>query len=144
MSVTSHFDSAVFNRQKLRQAVASFIIRQTKDFKNLSKRRMIDSQASGRLHRRKNGVGFTRSHRASARGQRPAIDTGKLLNSINDRRIGDFSRIVSADAEYAPYLQSERLGRRIMMTAIRRKLRRKRIAKATYWRLVGFDIDLRS
>lgn len=114
MSVTSHFDSAVFNRQKLRQAVASFIIRQTKDFKNLSKRRMIDSQASGRLYRRKKGVGFTRSHRASARGQRPAIDTGKLLNSINDRRIGDFSRIVSADAEYAPYLQSERLGRRIM------------------------------
>ena len=114
MSVTSHFDSAVFNRQKLRQAVASFIMRQTKDFKNLSKRRMIDSQASGRLYRRKKGVGFTRSHRASARGQRPAIDTGKLLNLINDRRIGDFSRIVSADAEYAPYLQSERLGRRLM------------------------------
>ena len=114
MRITTQLDSAVFNRQALKQAVAAFIVRQAKDFKDLTKRRMLESRPSGRLYRRKRGAGFIRSHRASARGQRPAIDTGKLLNSINDRRNGDFSRTVSADAEYAKDLQSPRLNRRII------------------------------
>lgn len=94
--------------------MSNFIRRQAKDFTQLTKRRIIESKPSGRLYARKRGVGFTRSHRASARGQRPAIDSGKLLNSIKDRRISETSAESFAGAYYAEYLQSERLNRPIM------------------------------
>lgn len=112
--ITTSFQSKIFKRER-RQTIASFISRERRDFKNLTKRRIIDSKASGRLYRRKGGQGFKRSHRASARGQRPAIDSGKLLNSIQDKRRNDFSGEVFAGADYAKYLQSEKLNRPIMV-----------------------------
>lgn len=112
--VTRKLDSQIFNGTARRQAFANFVGRQAKDFKAVTKRRMIESKPAGRLYPRKRGAGFRRFHRASARGQRPAIDTGKLLNSIEDRRFGEFKAEVFAGAEYAKYLQSERLDRPIM------------------------------
>ncbi len=114
VTVKYKFTSQVFKTDVMRQEASSFIGRQGKDFKNLSQRRMIESQPAGRLYKRKRGQGFTRSHRASARGQRPAIDTGKLLNSVNDRRLGPYKVKVSVDTPYAPILQSPKLDRKII------------------------------
>lgn len=107
-------DSAIFDEAERRQRFARFPRRQARDFKNLTKKRIIQSKPSGRLYRRRSGTGFQRFHQASARGQRPAIDTGTLLNSIKDRRIGEYQAEAFAGAEYAQYLQSERLNRPIM------------------------------
>lgn len=117
MSVSINLEADIFNTTAVKQSLTAFIRRQGKDFKDLTKRRMINSTPTGRLYRRKSGAEFIRSHRASARGQRPAIDTGKLLNSIQDRRLSETSVEVYAGAEYAGYLQSKRLGRRIMDAA---------------------------
>mgnify|MGYP000891393801 FL=1 len=113
-AVTRKLDSKIFQGTARRQAFANFVGRQAKEFKSLSKARMIRSKPAGRLYPRRRGANFRRFHRASARGQRPAIDTGKLLNSIEDRRLGEFKAEVFAGAEYAKYLQSERLDRPIM------------------------------
>lgn len=45
-------------------------------------------------------VGF-KFHRASARGQAPAIDTGRLINSIAARRIGIMRARVGVSVSYA-------------------------------------------
>jgi|GEM_PF-5296872 len=98
MQVFIDLNSPIFNDVARRQAVSGFPRQQSRDFKNLTKRRIIESRAGGRLYKRKGGLGFTRSHRASASGQRPAIDTGTLLNAISDRRISE----MSAEAYIAP------------------------------------------
>ncbi len=105
MPVTIKLSSDVFNTVKLRQSLSNFVGREAKDFKNLSKQRIIKSKPSGRLYRRKGGASFLRSHRASARGQRPAIDSGKLLNSIQDKRINEYRSEAFAGANYAGYVE---------------------------------------
>lgn len=112
MKTITNLDSPIFDNVRRNQAISSFFTRQRKDFKNLTKRRLIESRPSGKLYKRSGGSSFRRSHRASARGQRPAIDTGTLLNSINDRRTGIFSGEVSADAPYSNILQ-DKLDRKI-------------------------------
>jgi hypothetical protein len=107
-------DSEIFKAVSRRQAISNLVGRSARDFKNLTKRRIIESRPAGRLYSRGPGTGFTRAHRASAKGQRPAIDTGKLLNSIDDKRTGELSSEAFAGAEYAKHLQSARLDRPIM------------------------------
>lgn len=114
IKTTVKLDSQIFKDVSRRQAVSNLVGRNAKDFKNLTKRRMIESRPTGRLYRRSRGAGFIRSHRASAKGQRPAIDSGNLLNSVQDKRTGEFTAEASVGAEYAKYLQSRRLKRPIM------------------------------
>jgi hypothetical protein len=114
MRVIAKLNSQIFKAVPRRQAIANLVGRSARDFKNLTKRRIIESRPAGRLYPRRRGAGFTRAHRASARGQRPAIDTGKLLNSIRDKRNAEFRAEAYAGAEYAKYLQSEKLKRPIM------------------------------
>lgn len=60
-----------------------------------------------KLKTRKGGslvvVGF-QFHRASRRGQPPAIDTGKLINSIRALRISKFRHRINVGALYGAYL----------------------------------------
>lgn len=113
-------NSPIFDKTKRRQAVSSFITRQAEDFKNLTKRRMIESQPSGRFYRRSTksdvasrGLG----HRSSAKGQRPAIDTGNLLSAVATRRLDENRSQVYVEPrtnslnktpadKYAEYLQN--------------------------------------
>lgn len=125
MRINVELDSPIFKEPQRRQAFSNFARRQAKDFKNLTKRRMLQSKPTGRLYKRRRGPGFTRSHQASAYGQRPAIDTGKLLNSIKDRRLDEFSAEAYAGAEYAKHLQSEGLNRPIMSDSDIREAQRK-------------------
>lgn len=114
MKTIVRLESPLFNKAGRSQTISNFVRKQSRDFKNLTKRRMLQSKPTGRLYARKRGAGFTRFHQASASGQRPAIDTGTLLNSISDRRIGAFKAEAFAGAAYAKYLQSARLNRPIM------------------------------
>lgn len=111
---TTRLDSDIFRDVPRRQAVSNLIRRAARDCKNAAKRRIIESKPAGKLYRRKRGAGFLRFHRASAKGQRPAIDTGTLLNSIKDRRTAEYTATTTADAKHAEYLQSKRLNRPIM------------------------------
>lgn len=45
-------------------------------------------------------------HRASRRGQPPAVLSGRLINSIRGRRIGDFTGRVGVGVVYAPRLDN--------------------------------------
>lgn len=108
-----NLNSTIFKATERRQGFSNFVARQAKDFKNLTKRRILDGEKTGRRYRRRGGAGFTRSHQASAKGERPAVDSGRLLNSIDDKRISETSAEVFVGAPYAVHLQ-EKLDRPIM------------------------------
>lgn len=69
--------------------------------------------------KRKNGpvvVGY-KFHRASAPGEAPAVDSGKLINSIETGMYGDTMATVSASAMYAGMLE-ENLNRPFFKPAV--------------------------
>lgn len=120
---TVRLTSPIFDKARRGRVVSNFISKQAKDFKVLTKERMVRGPQTGRLYRKKRGANFRRSHRASARGQRPAVQTGLLLNAVSDRRIGEnHSQVYIAEkvssggtttTKYAEILQTK-LGRPIM------------------------------
>ena len=58
--------------------------------------------ASGRTYKKSNP---TRTHTASAPGQPPMSDTGRLANSITFDRLGDLTASVGSALNYAPWLE---------------------------------------
>jgi hypothetical protein len=86
--------SPIFFPALRRQIFSNYASKQAKDFKQLTKERMIAGPHTGRIYEKKRGVGFTRSHRASAKGERPSPDTMTLVNAIEDKRTSDFSAVV--------------------------------------------------
>lgn len=58
--------------------------------------------ASGVTYRKTNP---TRTHTASAPGQAPMSDTGRLANSITFDRVGDLTATVGSALNYAPWLE---------------------------------------
>ena len=58
--------------------------------------------ASGRTYKKSNP---TRTHTASAPGQPPMSDTGRLANSITFDRIGDLTATVGSELIYATWLE---------------------------------------
>lgn len=58
--------------------------------------------ASGRTYKKSNP---TRTHTASAPGQPPMSDTGRLANSITFDRVGDLTATVGSALNYAPWLE---------------------------------------
>lgn len=58
--------------------------------------------ASGVTYKKSNP---TRTHTASAPGQPPMSDTGRLANSITFDRVGDLTATVGSALNYAPWLE---------------------------------------
>jgi HK97 gp10 family phage protein len=58
--------------------------------------------ASGITYKKSNP---TRTHTASAPGQPPMSDTGRLANSITFDRLGDLTATVGSALNYAPWLE---------------------------------------
>lgn len=106
-------DSPIFDIARTKQAGSTALTIAAKTFKDETKRRMTQGPATGRIYSRSRGPNFRRAHRASARGERPAPDTLKLVNSIGDERIADSVHEVSANTDYAEILQ-DKLDRPIM------------------------------
>lgn len=119
--------SPIFDKAKRSQAFSNFVGKQAKDFKVLTRDRMVQSLASGRLYSRKGGFGFRRKHRASAPGQRPSPDSFTLVNAVAERDLSPLhSQVYIADvtnpangtiaSKYAEILQTK-LSRPIMSSA---------------------------
>lgn len=92
MRVLVSLKSPIFDKTKRRQVLSSFVSRQADDFKNVTKRRQIESKPAGKFYGRKtkSDVASRRlGHRASAKGQRPAIDSGNLVTAITSERRGE-------------------------------------------------------
>ena len=120
--VTIQLDSAIFRAAEVRRAISNAVRKQARIYKREVVRRMVESKPRGRVYPRRRGKGFKRFHRASALGQRPAVDTGTLINAVEDRSVSEFSAVVQIGhrynrrqnaRDYARILQ-ERLGRPIM------------------------------
>lgn len=64
----------------------------------------ITASAKERMAEPKTGR-FYGSHRASAPGEAPAIDTGNLAGSIEVEMDGPLTAVVTVGAEYGPFLE---------------------------------------
>ena len=85
-------ESLIFDKVKRRAVISSAVSKSAKVFKEATRRRMVESKPSGRIEERgRAGKGFSRRFRRSARGQRPAVDTGTLINALSDKKTGEFS-----------------------------------------------------
>ena len=64
------------------------------------KRSIQSGPKTGRVYRRR-----TVEHRASAPGQAPATDTGRLVSSIYFKRVGKYTAAIGSPLDYAQYLE---------------------------------------
>lgn len=78
--------SLLFDKATRRRTIGNLVSRAARDFKRLTQERMIRGPHSGRLYAKKRTASARRSHRASAKGQRPSPDTMTLVNAIASRR----------------------------------------------------------
>ena len=114
-------DSPIFNRETRNNAFGSAAYKSAQEFRADLKEKMIASIPAGRTVSIGEGKGFDTRFKRSRRGQRPAIQTGRLLNSYRAKKTGDTSAETSVIAEtdegfdYGQELQSA-LGRAVMTT----------------------------
>ena len=97
----------IFNQPGLITVGRTVVLESAEEFKTYLKQNIINSKPSGRTYNRRGRI-----HQASARGQRPAIDTGTLLNSINATLISNTEAEISVTAQdrgfsYPGFLQDE-------------------------------------
>lgn len=71
----------IITSTRLRKALSVAVLAAAKAYEAETRVRIIKSVPSGKLYKRKGGF-----HRASARGQRPAIDTASLIRSFRTRQ----------------------------------------------------------
>lgn len=87
--------------ERVRQALASSIVRGTEGVREEAISLILDTPKTGRIYRRR-----SIEHRASAPGEPPASDTGRLVNSIRtDYDFGSLRGTVEASTDYAAYLE---------------------------------------
>ena len=99
MAIVSWNEAAVLNT--IRQAVMRGVVGGTEKVRNEALRLIMQTAKTGRLYRTRGVV-----HRASAPGESPASDTGRLANSITTAYDATkLSGMVSANTVYAPYLE---------------------------------------
>lgn len=101
-----------FDKAKRHQVLSNAISKTTREFAAYVPQEQAESNASGHLYKRTGGKTFRRSHRASAKGQRPSPDTGKLIKSTRRKMTGTFSGEVTTIAkkgnfDYADQLQNK-------------------------------------
>ena len=101
----------VFDKQKLREALSKGVSKAVREYAAYVPEQQVKSRPTGELYRRKSGKGFRRSHRASRSGQKPAVDTGKLIRSTKGRMTGPLKGQVVTFAmtedgfDYASFLE---------------------------------------
>lgn len=82
-------------------AIAHVVQAAALKIENHAKRAILRGPKTGRLYRGSK----KKMHRASAPGEAPATDTGRLASSIYHRMIGADAAEVSTDVDYAGYLE---------------------------------------
>jgi hypothetical protein len=94
--------SPIIDVMLLRQQFSNVVLKNAKIFQVATHDRMIKQIPQGKNVEKREGKGFKRFHRASARGQRPQPDTLTLANAVQTQRTGDFSALVDIKAKINP------------------------------------------
>lgn len=107
----------IFDKAALTRAASKAVEKSAKEFAAYVPEQQVRSTHSGRTYKRKSGKGFTRSHRASAKGERPAPDTFKLTKGTKAKMTGTLRAEVTTVAkngsfDYASQLENK-MGRHI-------------------------------
>lgn len=119
IKTTVRITSKIFNTPALLKTLDAALEKTAKEHVESTKQLITSSVPSGRLYKRRRGF-----HRASARGQRPAVDTGHMLSAFRSTKVlrtwvVDVAQTpnpengVSAQ-KYAEILQSNYGGRKII------------------------------
>jgi hypothetical protein len=106
-------DSPIFSAEKRKAAGGRAVMKTAREFKESTRRKMVESNPTGRIYQKGRGVGFTRSHQASRRGERPAVDSGRLANSGKVKRISSVEAEVTI-GENLPYTEKLAQTRKIV------------------------------
>jgi hypothetical protein len=117
-------DSPIWHKEKRRPAFSSVASGSARVMAVATRRRMVESKPTGKVYdRAERGSGFVRRHRASARGQRPALLSGTLANkAVKHERTGEQSAKCFVDERVAPYAErlQTKMGRQIVNNDDRR------------------------
>jgi hypothetical protein len=114
-------DSRFFDAGARKRAFAPVPYAAAQAFRQSLKQKMIDSVPAGRIESVGEGRAFDTRFRRSRRGQRPAIQTRKLISSIYAYRNGDYSARTEVtaeneDGENIGEILQHSLGRKVMTT----------------------------
>lgn len=96
---TLKLDSRFFDPAERQKAFSSAAYEAASDFRADLKQKMEESIPAGNEVSIGRGTGFETRFRRSRKGQRPAIQTRKLISSIFAYRRGDFSASTEVTAE---------------------------------------------
>jgi len=88
--------------EDIRTEVGKAVVGTALELQGDIKKSVSRGPATGRVYRKQNP---TRVHQASAPGQAPQTDTGRLVNSITFDRVGQFTATVGSKLVYAMYLE---------------------------------------
>lgn len=94
----------IFDKAERKRVFGQVAIRSARQFKEYERQQILNAKPSGRLYQRRSGTGFTRSHKASAKGERFATDTGQTLASLTAERTGDLSAVTEFKSKTAEFL----------------------------------------
>lgn len=75
------------------------------DVKNTAIKKMQRERKSGRVYKRGKGRNLSPTHKASAPGEAPAVDTGSLVNSIKVMPVNDSLGYVGTKLDYGFWLE---------------------------------------
>lgn len=89
-------------RGDIRKAVSRAVVGTALELQGNIKTSIARGPASGRTYEK---YSPRRTHTASAPGQPPMSDTGRLVNSIEFDKIGDLTATVGSKLAYATYLE---------------------------------------
>jgi hypothetical protein len=91
--------------ERAERAVFEAVLKTAIDVNGDIKKRIQRGPKTGRIYLRGPGQNLSREHRASAPGEAPATDTGRLVNSIDFKMEGPLTATVSSFLAYAAYLE---------------------------------------
>lgn len=103
MKVNLTLTNPLFNNQRRKQILSQAVQKSAVELESEIKQTILKSKPSGRLYKR----GKNRFHRASAKGQSPAIDSGSLINSVRARTKSELVATVSTSKKYAEILDNK-------------------------------------
>lgn len=83
---------------RLRKALSVAVRNTAKYYEAETRQRILASSPSGALYKRRGGF-----HRASARGQRPAVDTATLIRSFRTRELSMLKQVVEVAPNRNPF-----------------------------------------
>jgi len=93
--------NSVAVRKRVQEAVMRGVVKGTEVVRDEAISLILNTPKTGRIYRRRSV-----EHQASAPGEPPASDTGRLVNSIATKYdVNTLSGTVVVDAEYGPYLE---------------------------------------